>query len=43
LQALATISRDAGRREQAIGYARKLVAISPGDPGARRLLAELER
>jgi Flp pilus assembly protein TadD len=42
LTALATISRDAGDRRAAAGYARALVALSPSDPAARRLLAELE-
>lgn len=41
LSALATISRDAGQREAAREYARRLVQAVPGDPGARRLLDEL--
>jgi Flp pilus assembly protein TadD len=43
LLALATISRDAGRREQALGYARKLAELSPEDAGVRRLLQDLQR
>lgn len=42
LAALATLSRDAGDPEAARRYARDLVAVAPDDPGARRLLAELE-
>jgi tetratricopeptide (TPR) repeat protein len=43
LLALATINRDRGAREDAIAYARRLVALSPEDPGARQLLEVLER
>ena len=42
LAALATYSQDAGDRQAAAVWARKLVAISPGDPGARQLLQSLE-
>jgi tetratricopeptide (TPR) repeat protein len=42
LLALATYSRDAGRLPAALDYARALVALAPGDPGARRLLRELQ-
>jgi tetratricopeptide (TPR) repeat protein len=42
LTALATISRDAGRSEDARRFAARLVEVSPEDPGPRRLLAELE-
>ena len=42
LAALATLSRDAGDAEAARRYARELVALAPGDPGAQHLLAELE-
>jgi Flp pilus assembly protein TadD len=42
LVALATISRDAGHRDQAIEYAKRLVRLSPNDPGARQLLSELQ-
>ncbi|MFV1988386.1 MAG: tetratricopeptide repeat protein [Gemmatimonadota bacterium] len=41
LVALATISRDAGRTEQAVRYARRIVELWPDDPGARQLLDEL--
>jgi Tfp pilus assembly protein PilF len=39
---LATLSRDRGRRTEALRYARELDASSPEDPGTRRLLRELE-
>jgi len=42
LVALATISREAGRREEAVGWARRLVELDPADPGPRRLLQQLE-
>jgi len=42
LGALAAYSRDAGRLSAALDYARALVALAPGDPGARRLLRELQ-
>jgi predicted CXXCH cytochrome family protein len=42
LVALATLSRDAGRSNAALRYARTLVEISPDDPDARALLAQLE-
>ena len=40
LFALVTMSRDAGATEQAFEYARKLLALDPGDQSARRLLHE---
>jgi Flp pilus assembly protein TadD len=40
--ALATIHRNRGLIEPALGYARQLVELTPGDPAARALLAELE-
>ncbi len=40
--ALATISRDAGLLERALGYARDLLELRPGDQEARWLIAELE-
>jgi Flp pilus assembly protein TadD len=43
LIALATISRDRGDREGAMGWAHALRDLDPQDPGARRLVAELER
>jgi Flp pilus assembly protein TadD len=43
LVALAEYSRQAGDRQAAIAWARKLVALSPGDGQARRLLESLER
>ncbi len=43
LLGLATISRESGDFESAIGYARKLVELSPRDPGARQLLQGLQR
>ncbi len=42
LLALATMSRDVGRADEAVAWAEKLVEIAPGDPNARRLLEELE-
>jgi tetratricopeptide (TPR) repeat protein len=41
LGALAAYSRDAGQLPAALEYARKLVALAPDDPAARRVLAEL--
>lgn len=43
LVALATINRDRGQRAAAIRYAEKLVALSPEDTTARRLVEELRR
>jgi Flp pilus assembly protein TadD len=43
LVALATISRDRGDRDGAVGYARKLAALDPGDPTAAALLQQLDR
>jgi predicted CXXCH cytochrome family protein len=43
LAALAQYHRQAGDRQGAIAWARKLVEASPGDPGARHLLESLER
>ena len=42
LVALATINRDLARRERALAYARKLLALSPDDPRAAALVRELE-
>jgi Flp pilus assembly protein TadD len=41
LVALVTMSRDAGDRQGAIGYARELVRIAPNDPQAKALLQSL--
>lgn len=41
LVALVTYYRDAGDRDTAAAYARRLVALDPGDPGARALLDQL--
>jgi Flp pilus assembly protein TadD len=43
LAALATLNRDRGALEEARAWAGKLVELSPDDPAARRLAAELER
>jgi len=43
LMALATINRDRGRRDAAIAWAKRLLAVAPNDPSVRRLLGELER
>ena len=43
LQALATISRDAGELERALEYARRLDRLAPNDPGVRQLIDQLER
>ncbi len=43
LVALATLNRDRGARSEARKWAAKLVELSPNDPAARRLVAELER
>ena len=42
LYAVATISRDAGNVEAALGYARALRDLRPGDPAAAALVRELE-
>ena len=42
LLALATLSRDLGRRQQALAHAQSLRALRPEDPTARALVAELE-
>jgi len=42
LLAGASLSRDAGERERALGYARRLAAAAPRDPQAQRLLQELQ-
>ena len=42
LVALATLSRDAGRNDAALRYARTLVEAFPEDPEARALLGQLE-
>jgi Flp pilus assembly protein TadD len=41
LLALATLNRDAGDAEAALGYARKLSELNPDDPQAAALLSEL--
>jgi len=41
LFALATMQRDAGDLDKAREFARRLVDVSPGDPGAQALAAEL--
>ena len=41
IYALVTINAEAGETEAAIGYAEKLLALVPGDPGARELLERL--
>jgi tetratricopeptide (TPR) repeat protein len=43
LAALVEYYRQAGDRQAAIAWARKLVEVSPGDVQARRLLESLER
>jgi Flp pilus assembly protein TadD len=43
LYALATMNRDAGRLPAARGYAEKLTALAPDDPGARNLHDQLKR
>jgi tetratricopeptide (TPR) repeat protein len=43
LVALVEYSRQAGDRQSAIAWARKLVEMSPGDLRSRRLLESLER
>ena len=42
LLALASVSRDAGALEDAIGYARKLLDLAPEYPGVREFVAQLE-
>ena len=42
LYALATFSRDRGRMQDAVRYAKELTAVVPEDAGAKRLLKELE-
>ena len=42
LYALATISRDAGHTEAALGYAHALRELRPGDSGTAALIRELE-
>jgi Flp pilus assembly protein TadD len=41
LVALATLSRDAGEREAAVGYAERLTGLFPEDAEARTLLVRL--
>jgi tetratricopeptide (TPR) repeat protein len=43
LSALVSINREAGNARAALPYARKLAEALPGDSGAAKLLAELER
>ncbi len=42
LWALATINRDRGARTEALRYARKLSALSPGHPGVQELVKQLQ-
>jgi tetratricopeptide (TPR) repeat protein len=42
LIALATTNRDLGRLDRAVVYARRLVEVAAGDPGARQMLDQLE-
>ena len=42
LSALVSMNREAGNDQAALPYARKLAEVLPGDPGVKRLLAELE-
>jgi hypothetical protein len=42
LYTLATLSRDRGKTSDAVRFARELAAVSPGEPGALRLLQEME-
>jgi Flp pilus assembly protein TadD len=42
LHALATMNRDEGHTQAALGWARKLQAISPGDEAVAKLVQELE-
>jgi len=42
LTGLVTLSRDAGDLELALTYAVALVELTPEDPGARQLLAEIQ-
>jgi tetratricopeptide (TPR) repeat protein len=41
LLALALFERDAGNRERALAHARRLAAVEPDDPSARKLVGEL--
>jgi Flp pilus assembly protein TadD len=40
-QALATMNRDDGHTQEAVGYARRIVELWPSDPGAQSLLTSL--
>ncbi len=42
LNALVMVSRDAGRLDQALEYARRMAAVAPQDPGVLELVRELE-
>jgi predicted CXXCH cytochrome family protein len=42
LGALLSLSRESGDRQAALGYAKQLAELLPGDPGLNRLIAELE-
>jgi Flp pilus assembly protein TadD len=42
LVALVTMNREAGSRDAALRYAKKLEELVPGDPGVARMLQELE-
>ena len=41
LNALATINRDAGHKEAALAWAKKLLQLNPADAGAQQLLQSL--
>jgi tetratricopeptide (TPR) repeat protein/nitrate/TMAO reductase-like tetraheme cytochrome c subunit len=43
LSALVSFNREAGRREDALKFARRLKTVLPNEPGVDRLLRELER
>ena len=42
LFALATIDRQRGARAEALAWARRLMTLTPSDPAAQRLLADLQ-
>ncbi len=42
LMGLIAVARSAGERRPALDYARKLAALTPADPNARQLIAQLE-
>ncbi|WP_457667727.1 tetratricopeptide repeat protein [Thiolapillus sp.] len=43
LYALATFHRDAGQRDEALAYARRLAKLMPTDPGVMKLMLSLEQ